>query len=216
MTAGILLRLAEGFDIDVKAFASESSDSAGATQLAEIFSDPMLADLGIGRSELVELADNAPTVAEGIARLYTAVREVQRCPTGEERRADPRSLITPETWVRDYIQAQRNHWPELEDASETLGGALNDPLTIAEPLRKRLKDSWGVDVRVVVGVIQVEQPGELPLSERCQHRRSLSLVLPRPGTAQRILRRHHGTGPGAATHDLGAYASPPWFHVNGT
>jgi predicted transcriptional regulator/DNA-binding XRE family transcriptional regulator len=150
VTAGILLRLAEGFDIDVKAFAAEGGDSGGATQLAEIFSDPMLADLGVSRYELVELADNAPSVAEGIARLYTAVREVQRRPDGgEERRADPRSLITPETWVRDYIQAQRNHWPELEDASETLGGAFNDPLSIAEPLRKRLKDAWGVEVRVV-------------------------------------------------------------------
>src|SRR4051812_18003061 len=149
VTAGILLRLAEIFDVDVKAFASEAGDSGGANQLAEIYSDPMLADLGVARYELVELADNAPAVAEGITRLYTAVREMQRRPEGEERRADPRVLITPETWVRDYIQAQRNHWPELEEASETLGGALNHPLSIAEPLRKRLKDAWGVDTRVV-------------------------------------------------------------------
>src|SRR5438552_669315 len=74
---------------------------------------------------------------------------MQRRPEGEERRADPRSLITPETWVRDYIQAQRNHWPELEEASESIGGALNHPLSIAEPLRQRLKEAWGVEVRVV-------------------------------------------------------------------
>ena len=149
VTAGILLRLAEAFDVDVKAFASEGGDTGGATQLGEIFSDPMLADLGVSRYELVELADNAPTVAEGIARLYTAVRDMQRRPDGgEERRADPRSLITPETWVRDYIQAQRNHYPELEEASETLGGALNHPLSVSEPLRQRLKDAWGVEVRV--------------------------------------------------------------------
>ena len=151
VTAGILLRLAEAFDVDVKSFASESGEgSGGATQLGEIFSDPMLADLGVSRYELVELADNAPSVAEGIARLYTAVREVQRRPDGgEERRSDPRSLITPETWVRDYIQAQRNHYPELEEAAETLGGARNHPLSLAEPLRQRLKDAWGVEVRVV-------------------------------------------------------------------
>jgi hypothetical protein len=149
LTAGVLLRLAEAFDVDVKAFASEAGDSGGANQLAEIYSDPMLADLGVARYELVELADNTPAVAEGIARLYTAVREMQRRPEGEERRTDPRSLITPETWVRDYIQAQRNHWPELEEASETLGGALNHPLSIAEPLRQRLKEAWGVEVRVV-------------------------------------------------------------------
>jgi predicted transcriptional regulator/transcriptional regulator with XRE-family HTH domain len=150
VTAGILLRLAQGFDIDVKAFASESSEMGGAQQLAEIYSDPMLADLGVSRFDLVELSDNAPAVAEGIARLYTAFRELQRQPVQDSTGgSDPRVLITPETWVRDYIQAQRNHWPELEDASETLGGALNHPLSTAEPLRQRLKDAWGVEVRVV-------------------------------------------------------------------
>jgi XRE family transcriptional regulator, fatty acid utilization regulator len=150
VTAGILLRLAERFDVDVKAFASEGGDTGGANQLTEIFSDPVLADLGVSRYELVELADNAPTVAEGIARLYTAFRELQRQPNDRESAgADPRVLITPEVWVRDYIQAQRNHWPELEEASETLGGALNHPLSVSEPLRQRLKEAWGVEVRVV-------------------------------------------------------------------
>jgi hypothetical protein len=148
VTAGILLRLAEAFDIDVKAFASDSGDSAGADQLGEIFSDPILSDLGIGRSELVELADNAPAVADGIVRLYTALRELQRQPASETG-SDPRVLITPETWVRDYIQAQRNHFPELEEGAETLGGALGDPLSIAEALRRRLKEAWGVESRVV-------------------------------------------------------------------
>jgi predicted transcriptional regulator/DNA-binding XRE family transcriptional regulator len=150
VTAGILLRLAEAFDVDVKAFASDGGDGGGATQLGEIFSDPMLAPLRVSRSELVELGDNAPWAAEGITRLYTALRELQRLPeTTEAAGADPRVLITPETWVRDYIQAERNHWPELEEACETLGGALNHPLSVAEPLRQRLKDAWGVEVRVV-------------------------------------------------------------------
>ena len=91
-------------------------------------------------------------------------------------------LITPETWVRDYIQAQRNHWPELEDASETLGGALNHPLSVAEPLRQRLKDAWGVEVRVV---------GPEVLEDASQHydpqRRMLmlsSLLRPRTGSSE--------------------------------
>jgi predicted transcriptional regulator/transcriptional regulator with XRE-family HTH domain len=152
VTAGILLRLAEAFDIDVKAFASENGDSAGADQLQEIFSDAMLADLGIGRSELIELADNAPSVSEGIVRLYTAVRELQRRPPGaadDEPGSDPRVLITPETWVRDYIQAQRNHFPQLEERCETLGEALGHPLSVAEPLRRRLKEAFGVEAQVV-------------------------------------------------------------------
>jgi predicted transcriptional regulator/transcriptional regulator with XRE-family HTH domain len=150
VTAGILLRLAEAFDIDIKQFAAEGSDGGGAEQLLEVFSDGMFADLGISRHEIVELADNAPALADGMTRLYTAFRELQRHPpdaaTGG---ADPRVLITPETWVRDYIQSQRNHWPELEEGAETLGGALGDPLSVAEPLRRRLKEAYGVDVRLV-------------------------------------------------------------------
>src|SRR3569832_1225842 len=151
VTAGILLRLAESFDVDVKAFAAEGGEGGGATQLGEIFSDPMLADLGISRYEQVEIADNAPTVAEVITRLYTAQRDLQRHPQEPDAGggADPRVLITPETWVRDYIQAQRNHYPELEEASETLGRALSHPLSVSEPLRQRLKEAWGGEVRVV-------------------------------------------------------------------
>ena len=148
ITAPVLLRLAEAFDVDVKAFATEGGDVAGSEQLSEIFADPMLSDLGVSRYELVELADNAPAAADAIVRLYTAVRELQRRPA-DEAGADPRVLITPETWVRDYIQAQRNHFPELEEGAETLGGALSDPLSVAEALRRRLKDAWGVEARVV-------------------------------------------------------------------
>ena len=150
VTAGILLRLAETFDVDVKTFAAEGNDSAGAEQLGEIFSDPMFADLSISRYELVELADNAPSVADGVARLYTALRELQRQPHSEEGVGpDPRALITPETWVRDYIQESSNHFPELEECAETLGMAMTDALSIAEPLRRRLKDAWGITARVV-------------------------------------------------------------------
>jgi hypothetical protein len=147
VTAGILLRLAEVFDVDVKAFAAEGGETAGPEQLAEIFSDPILTGLGVSRVELVELADNAPSVAEGVVRLYTALRELQRQPA-DAAGADPRVLITPETWVRDYIQAQRNHFPELEDGAETVGGGLGDPLSVGEALRRRLKEAWGVESRV--------------------------------------------------------------------
>ena len=163
VTAGILLRLAEAFDVDMKAFATEGGDTAGADQLSEIFSDGILADLGVGRAELIELADNAPTVSEGIVRLYTALREMQRRPPGvgeEEAGPDPRVLITPETWVRDYIQAQRNHYPELEERCETLGEALTHPMSVAEPLRRRLKEAFGVEAQVV--------PPEM-LSDASQH-----------------------------------------------
>jgi len=148
VTAGILLRLAQTFEIDIRQFAADGGEPGGAESLAEVFSDPMFADLGISRHEILDFSDNSPSIAEAVARLYTALRERDRVPDGLAPDGDERALITPETWVRDYIQSCRNHFPELEEGTETLGGALNDPLSIAEPLRRRLKEAFGVEVRV--------------------------------------------------------------------
>jgi XRE family transcriptional regulator, fatty acid utilization regulator len=148
VTAALLLKLAELYDVDVRAFAAGGGTRTGPDALGEIFSDVLLSDLGVPRYELVELANNSPSVADAIARLYTAVKEAERHPSLANG-GDARALVTPENWVRDYIQQHRNHYPELEQAAETLGGALSDPLSMAEPMRKRLKEAWGIEPRVV-------------------------------------------------------------------
>ncbi|WP_221766403.1 helix-turn-helix domain-containing protein [Sphingomonas ginkgonis] len=148
VTAALLLKLADTYQVDVLSFASGSGARTGPDELTEIFADPLLSDLSVPRYELVELAHNAPTVAEGIARIYAALKEAERMPALAEA-DDARSLVTPENWVRDYIQAHRNHYPEIEEAAETIGGALTDPLSVAEPMRRRLKDAWGITARVV-------------------------------------------------------------------
>jgi predicted transcriptional regulator/DNA-binding XRE family transcriptional regulator len=148
VTASLLLKLAELYDVDVRAFAAGGGTRTGPDELGEIFSDALLADLGVPRYELAELAHNAPSVADAIARLYAALKESSRGP-GLAGYGDVRTLVTPENWVREYIQQHRNHYPELEAAAETLGGALSDPLSMQEPMRRRLKDAWGISARVV-------------------------------------------------------------------
>jgi len=148
VTAALLLKLAELYDVDVRSFAANGGTRTGPDELSEIFSDSLLSDLSVPRYELTELAHNAPSVADAIARLYAALKEAGRNPSLAGA-GDARSLVTPENWVRDYIQQHRNHYPELEECAETLGGALSDPLSMAEPMRKRLKDAWGISARVV-------------------------------------------------------------------
>jgi XRE family transcriptional regulator, fatty acid utilization regulator len=150
VTAQVLLRLADCYDVDLKSFAAEGGDGVGVEALSEILADPMFADLGVPRYELLEVADNAPLVAEAVSRLYTALRErrgEQRgAPDEGERRT---SIVTPESWVRDHIQAQRNHFPYLEEAAETLGGALAGGEGLFASLRDRLKSAYGVETRIM-------------------------------------------------------------------
>lgn len=148
VTASLLLKLAETYEVDVRAFAAGGGHRTGPDELAEIFSDRLLGDLAVPRYELAELANNSPSVADAIARLYAAMKEAGR-EDGVTAGGDARAMVTPENWVRDYIQAHRNHYPALESACETLGGALSDPLSMAEPMRRRLKEAWGVSARVV-------------------------------------------------------------------
>ena len=148
VTAPLLLKLAELYEIDVRSFANGGGARTSPDALTEIFSDALLNDLAVPRYELAELANNAPSIADALARLYTALKEASRNPSLTSA-GDARALVTPENWVRDYIQQHRNHYPTLEEAAETLGGALSDPLSMAEPMRRRLKDAWGISARVV-------------------------------------------------------------------
>jgi len=147
LTAQVLLRLAQAYDVDVKSFAAEGGEGTGAHELAEIFADPMFGGIAVPRHELVEAADNAPALADAVSRLYAALVELRRQPAGESE--EERTALAPEIWVRDHIQAGRNHFPYLEEAAETQAGALADPLGIAEPLRRRLKDGFGIEARIV-------------------------------------------------------------------
>ncbi|HEY5712124.1 MAG TPA: short-chain fatty acyl-CoA regulator family protein [Allosphingosinicella sp.] len=148
VTAQVLLRLAEAFDVDLKSFAAEGGEGTGTDQLAEIFADPMFAGAAVPRYELVEVADNAPAVADAVSHLYAALVELRRQPAtaGEP---DERAALSPQAWVRDHIQAGRNHFAYLEEAAEIQAGALGDPLTIAEPMRRRLMEGFGIEARVV-------------------------------------------------------------------
>ena len=110
VTAPLLLKLAEQCEVDVRSFAVGGGARTGPDELAEIFADTLLADLGVPRYELADLAHNSPPIADAIARLYAALKEAGRNPSPASN-GDARALVTPENWVRDYIQQHRNHYP---------------------------------------------------------------------------------------------------------
>lgn len=140
LTARILLRLAETYDLDMRAFSGDAG-AADEADLAEAFADPMFRDLAVPRHELLDLAENAPALAEAVTRLYRAYAEAKRRPAAEagEHAADE---TDPSAWVRDYIQAHRNHFPELDALGEALaddigGGAAGFETAATQRLAER-------------------------------------------------------------------------------
>ena len=152
ITAQVLLRLAEAYDIDIRSLSSDS-EAAGARDLGEVFADPLFRDLGLARHEVAEVAENTPAVADAIIRLYRAYADRRRLaelgalPRAEEG-AEGISL-TPSDWVRDYIQGQRNYFAELDEAGEAAAAELKpEAQGFAMAGRQRLAERHGVQVRV--------------------------------------------------------------------
>ncbi|RAK57575.1 helix-turn-helix domain-containing protein [Phenylobacterium deserti] len=154
VTAQVLLRLAEAYDVDLKTLSTDA-ESAGATDLGEVFSDQLFRDLGIARHEISELADLAPGVSEAVVRLYRAYLDQRRLTDlgaigRPEEGALVQPVVTPSDWVRDFIQGHKNHFSELEEAAERLSAELEaEPHEFAVAGRARLAQRWGVQVKVV-------------------------------------------------------------------
>lgn len=144
VTARILLKLAEVYDVDLRSFSGET-DAAGEADLSEIFADPLFKGLAIPRHEVLDLAENAPGAAEAITRLYRAYGEARRRsaatpdPTGENR-AD----LSPVSWVRDYVQERRNHFPDLDALGEQIAAELDSGPEFEQSARQRLGERHNV------------------------------------------------------------------------
>src|SRR6201987_5130018 len=122
VTAQILLRLAEAYDLDLRDLATADEDRFFA-ELNEIFSDPLFRPIDLPKQELRDLAELCPGVTHALQRLYAAYTEARRGETlVAAQRADREGTTyeaNPIERVRDLIEANPNYFPELEHAAET-------------------------------------------------------------------------------------------------
>jgi predicted transcriptional regulator/DNA-binding XRE family transcriptional regulator len=154
VTAQLLLRLAETYDLDLRDLASADEDRFFA-ELNEIFSDPLFRQIELPKQELRDLAELCPSITHALQRLYAAYTEARRGETLVAaqiagRDDGPRFDANPVERVRDMIEANRNYFPELEQAAETLRddvGAAHQDLFAA--LSVRLRERHAVQVRIM-------------------------------------------------------------------
>ncbi len=126
LTAPLLIRLAQIFQLDLQSFAA-SDDSRVVADLLEAFGDPLFDNHGLTNVDLRELAVASPNVAHAVITLYrsyAAARDsvatfAERLSTDEGLAGvDPSRLPSEE--VSDLVQRHMNHFPELEEAAEQL------------------------------------------------------------------------------------------------
>ncbi|MGN6411729.1 MAG: helix-turn-helix domain-containing protein [Nitrobacter sp.] len=156
VTAQILLRLAETYDLDLRDLATADEDRFFA-ELNEIFSDPLFRRIDIPKQELRDLAELCPGVTHALQRLYAAYTEARRGETmaaaqfaDRDESAGTRFEANPIERVRDLIEANRNYVPELEQAAEALRDEINVPAQdLFAALGVRLREKHSIQTRIM-------------------------------------------------------------------
>jgi XRE family transcriptional regulator, fatty acid utilization regulator len=154
VTAQILLRLAESYDLDLRDLATADEDRFFA-ELNEIFADPLFRQIDIPKQELRDLAELCPGVTHALQRLYAAYTEARRGETMAaaqmaDRNEGARFEANPIERVRDLIEANRNYFAELEQAAETLRDELNVPAEeLYAALAARLREKHAIVSRIM-------------------------------------------------------------------
>lgn len=154
VTAQVLIRLAEVYDVDPRSFAREEEIRA-AGELEEVFADPLFRNMPVPKVELREAADIAPSLASAIQRLYRAYvegRESQEGGFADNDRAEGavRERDNPVERVRDFLHAATNHFPEIEEIAERLAGELSaSGHEMFFALSERLREKHGMRLQVL-------------------------------------------------------------------
>ncbi len=125
LTAPLLLRLAQTFHLDLRAFAPED-DVRRAEDLMEAFGDPLFEAMDLPSQDVRDLAQNHPALAQAVFHLYQSYQATKSgLDTLADRFNDGQGFNTdrthlPSEAVGDFLQDHRNHFPELESAAEAL------------------------------------------------------------------------------------------------
>src|SRR5262245_58887701 len=130
VTAQILLRMAEAYDVDLKDLAADKDRFF--TELNEVFSDPLFRGVELPKQELMDFAELCPDAAGAVQRLYRAYIEARRGENTVASRFAARdetvgAEANPVERVRELIEANRNHFPPVEAAAEQLRDELDVP-----------------------------------------------------------------------------------------
>jgi predicted transcriptional regulator/DNA-binding XRE family transcriptional regulator len=153
LTANLLLKLAQGFQIDLATF-STSDDARLVADLREVLSDPVFEGEPVTATDLQEVATSHPQVARAMIRLYRDYRTVR---ASAETLADQLSaggstaLVAqnPTEEVNDLLQRHGNYFPALEEAAEALWREASlDFDDVYGGLVAYLKRHHGIEVRV--------------------------------------------------------------------
>ena len=153
LSAKVLLKMAEVYDFDIGEFTG-AGDAHLVAEIYEVLRDPLFKGSSISKSEAEDIVNMSPNTAKAMLKLYSKHRDLARRNTDMAVDRDKVELLEQSAEavevVRHFIHEQKNFFPRLDAAAETLSEELG--LTKREPhaaLTERLKEKHDLSVRIV-------------------------------------------------------------------
>ena len=158
LPAGLLIKLAQVFKLDLHSFAGDE-DARLVADLFEAFADPLFESEGLTSTEIREIATASPGAARAVLRLYRAYKGTRQSMdnlssrlTDEHELAGSGLSHLPSEEVSDLIQRHNNHLPALEEGAERLWrDAHLDGEELYPKLVRFLEGEHQVQVRIARG-----------------------------------------------------------------
>jgi predicted transcriptional regulator/DNA-binding XRE family transcriptional regulator len=156
LPAMLLIKLAQVFNVDVHAFASDQ-DAQVVSHLLEAFSDPLFEPYGLTSAEMRELVTVSSPLARAVLALYRAYQSqrdsteslASKIVAGQEAVSGYDRAQLPSEEVNDLLQKHNNHFPELETAAEELWNAARlEKAQLGAGLARYLEKAHDVQVRI--------------------------------------------------------------------
>ncbi|KYF71833.1 helix-turn-helix domain-containing protein [Sorangium cellulosum] len=155
LTAPLLIRIAQIFQLDLQNFASEE-DVRLTADLHEVFGDPIFESHGLTNADLRELVAASPNVARAVLTLYRTYSTTREslATLGERLAGDGFVAVDnsrlPSEEVSDLIQRRMNYFSELEEGAEALWREAElDGDDVYRGLVRYLHATRGIEVRIV-------------------------------------------------------------------
>lgn len=171
VSAELLVRLAQAYDLDLSAFSEDRAEDLFAS-LAAAFADPLFQNAGVTREDAHELAAGNPVLGEAVAALYRAYAGA-RDELLESRAAGRAGPGDPVEEARTFIHANRNYFPPLEEAGEALAAEIDYSLgKLFIVMARRFEEKHRLRVRLLPGAVMAgayrrlnRHSGEILISE---------------------------------------------------
>jgi hypothetical protein len=156
VSATVLLKLAEEFDINVSDLAKDM-DAGLVNDIVGALRDPVFGDVNVSKTEIEEMVGASPEAVKAFLRLHARYRELALSTYSDANPLADREKVElleesarPVEAVRQFLHEQNNYFPELDETATRFNKTLTESgksLEIA--IQERLEQKYKLRVRIL-------------------------------------------------------------------